>query len=124
MIRSGNLLKASEEVIVQQCNCLAVRPYGLSKSIADTFEHGDHYGCRRGIDRKNLSVKEDRDEPGTTVIIEGKPHIACIMGQWQMGKINSSYYRGEESINEYKDTRKNREKWFKYGLSALGQLCV
>ena len=31
-----------------------------------------------------ISVKEDRDEPGTTVIIEGKPHIACIRdsGKW------------------------------------------
>ena len=61
-----------------------------------------------------ISVKEDRDEPGTTVIIEGKPHIACIRDQWEMGKINSSYYRDEEGIDEHKDTRVNREKWFKY----------
>lgn len=124
MIRSGNLLDASEEVIVQQCNCFAVRPYGLSKSIADKFEHGDHYASRRGIGRKNLAVKEDRDEPGTTVIIKGKPYIACIMGQWQTGKINSSSYKGEDGIDDYSDTRKNRETWFRYGLSALGQWCI
>lgn len=124
MIKSGDLLNAYEDVIVQQCNCLAVRPYGLSKSIADKFEHGDHYASRRGIGKKNLSVQEDRDEPGTTVIIEGKPYIACIMGQWQMGKNNSSYYRGEDGINNYSDTRKNREIWFKHGLSALGEWCM
>lgn len=41
-----------------------------------------------------------------------------------MGKINSSYYRDEEGINEHKDTRVNREKWFKYGLHVLDQWCV
>lgn len=54
MIRSGNLLKASEDVIVQQLHCLAVRPHGLSKSISNRFEHGDHYVSSSGIARKNL----------------------------------------------------------------------
>lgn len=124
MIQQGNILDAKEEVIVQQCNCLSVYPKGLSKSIADRFEHGNHYSSRRRIGRKNLCVKEDRDEPGTTVIIEGTPYIACIMGQWQMGKILSSYYKGEDGIDDYLDTKQNREKWFKYGLSCLGQWCI
>lgn len=129
MIKHGNILNSTEQVIVQQCNCISVKPLGLSKSISDRYSHGNHYGSRKPIGRKNIAIKEDRDEPGTVVIlysddIELYPHIACLMGQWQPGKINCSNYTDIDGSNDYKDTRKNREMWFKHGLSALGQWCL
>ena len=126
IIKIGNLLDATEDIIIQQCNCLSVKPHGLSKSIADAFDHGNYYGSRKAIGMKNLSIQEDRDEPGSIVILygENKPHIGCLMGQWQMGKINSHYYKNEPGINNHNDTKENRELWFKNGLIALGEWCT
>ena len=62
-----DLLTFLADVIVQQNNCLAVKPHGLSKSIADKFPYADVYGQRKSVanSRRNLSRPEDRPEPGT-----------------------------------------------------------
>ena len=56
---------------MQQCNCLTITSHGLSKTLAESFPHGDTYEGRRAIGRRNCAIQEDRVEPGSIDILEG-----------------------------------------------------
>ena len=45
-IKKGDLLKANESYICQQCNCVTIKSHGLSKSIGDKYSYGDPYKNR------------------------------------------------------------------------------
>jgi hypothetical protein len=110
----GDLLTASETYIVQQCCCTACRPHGLSKSIADTFPHGNLYSMRKPVaPRRNTARSEDRATPGTCILLgdgKEKRFIACLMAQYAMGK------PGKYESFGVPDSTNDRELYFKQSL--------
>lgn len=121
-IITGDLLTCDADIIVQQCNCLTVRPHGLSEAIGKKFPEANFYQERRPIEKKgdplfkrNVAIPEDRSVPGT-VIMRGR--VACLMAQWRPGKVNVSYASSyPESVP--KETDGQREKWFAMSLVEL-----
>lgn len=117
-ITQGDLLESSCDIIVQQINCICVKPKGLSKAIADKYPYANFYSKRRAtIGKKfikNLAVIEDRGVPGE--IIVGYPEnpedpiVIGILGQYDYGKVN---------MNRSSETSKQREKWFAEGLEKI-----
>jgi O-acetyl-ADP-ribose deacetylase (regulator of RNase III) len=89
-MKSGDLLKAKEEYIVHQCNCISTQNRGLSKAISSKFRYADIYSLRRNIPYyKNMAVEDDRPEPGTIHISgNGKEErfVISLFGQYAMGK--------------------------------------
>lgn len=84
-IIDGNILDAKEEYILQQCCCTAIRPHGLSETIATVWKDANIYALRKGIGKRNMAIPEDRPEPGTIQIV-GKRKIICAFAQVAMGK--------------------------------------
>lgn len=125
LVVQGSLLDFDGDYIVQQCNCLTVHAHGLSQSIADRFPHGNFYGRRRGIGRRNLAMPEDRGVPGSMILLEPMtpedgPGIACLLGQWRPGALTS---RVSWAYPDYEvpETRERRLLWFQQALASLGQ---
>ena len=48
-IIDGNILDAKEEYILQQCCCTAIRPHGLSETIAIVWKDANIYALRKII---------------------------------------------------------------------------
>ena len=116
----GDLLGAKETYICQQCNCLTIKPHGLSKSISDKYPWGDPYKIRP---KKTANTTSCPDEPGTIIELQhptdvNKHTILCLMAQWSPGGRNAykQYYS-----NKYDDTYENRKKWFKECLEILDE---
>jgi hypothetical protein len=103
--------------IVQQCNCLTVKPHGLSQSIAERYPWANLYATRRSLGHRNLAIEADRGIPGTLQIMSNgiDPDVICFLAQWDYG-------RGTRRIPIYADTPPQREKWFQECLQALGAL--
>ena len=116
-IKNKDICKSTEIYILQQCNCLTVTSHGLSKTLADHFDHGDAYKDRRRVGRRNLAIPEDRSVPGTVTILDGDsgPSIICVYGQYRPGKTNSRY----SYPTEYPDTLSDRLKYFEECLDGL-----
>ena len=118
-IKKGDLLKANESYICQQCNCVTIKSHGLSKSISDKYSYGDPYK-NRPIKTPNTTSQPDK--PGTIVKLQhpnepDKYHtILCFMAQWGPSRPNryKNYYS-----NTYEDNYENRKKWFKECLEIL-----
>lgn len=117
-IVKGDLLNATENYIAQQCNCITCKPRGLSKSISDKFAHGDCYGKRRKL-TNNTAIVQDRSTPGTIEILQGKPNIICIFGQWTPGKVTSIWADRYPKNNGKKETTQDRLNWFKQGIAEI-----
>lgn len=123
IIKNEDILKAKEEAILQQCNCLTVRAHGLAQTLADNWEWADVYSHRRQIGRRNLAIEEDRSEPGTIYVaqsddVSDDPDVICAFAQWCPGK--PLKYTGYPDWHI--DTTQNREKWFKECLDAINDL--
>lgn len=110
----GDLIKADVDCIVQQCNCLAVRPHGLAAQIAVALPYANIYGQRRGIGARNLAQVQDRPAVGTCQLVkgEGGPYVACLFGQYVYGKAEA-YRMGDPLID---DTNQAREMYFQLAL--------
>ena len=69
---SGDLLKAEEKFIAQQCNCVTVKSHGLSESIIRHFgSWADPYSSRSSVSQgRNCASGKDIDIPGTIRILE------------------------------------------------------
>lgn len=93
---AGDICHATTPFIIQQCNCLTVKPHGLSESLAATFSYSNVYKSRRQLNNRNLAIVEDRDTPGTCGIMFDPsgihPAIVCIFGQWRPGRIGTPYF--------------------------------
>ena len=63
----------------------AIKPHGLSETIALVWKDANVYALRKGIGKRNMAVPEDRPEPGTIQIV-GKRKIICAFAQVAMGK--------------------------------------
>jgi hypothetical protein len=128
------------EIICQQINALSVKGHGLSQSIANKWPWANHYATRKQQGKLNLARMEDRDIPGdlvvcsppvvstpTDVVSSSKlPYVACIVGQYVMGKpekYDYTRYMNDDIQRGYTlpdpDTRINREKWFMQSLTKL-----
>lgn len=122
----GDILNMPVDVIVQQSNCLSVKPLGLSRSIADKMDI-DIYKNRRCLKiEKNLAIKEDRDFPGRCRLVKNKStyppkYVANILGQFAPGG-PGKYYKYITKYHGYKDDRLERLKWFKQGLESLSEI--
>lgn len=63
--REGDILQVTEGIIVQQCNCVCIKPHGLSKDIADKWPWADPYSGRKQMGKRNMAAFESWDTPGT-----------------------------------------------------------
>lgn len=131
----GDLLSCGADVIVQQCNCLTVRPHGLSKQIASVFPYADLYAQRkedRTAASRNVAVSKDRGRPGTVVLCDPppsgtdrgrayRPRVACLLGQYDFGRAVAAGQRAKRGRPDdgFCDTADQRVKWFR---EALGEL--
>lgn len=113
--RTGDLLAVDVDHIVQQCNCLTVRPHGLSADIAKRLG-SNPYESRCPEGKRNLALVSDRGTPGS-VVITGR--VVNLMAQWRPGKIGSPYFHRYPESNP-PETAEQREKWFQACLDALG----
>lgn len=118
----GNLITANVDCIVQQCNCLAVRPHGLAASIAEALPYANIYGQRRGIGARNLAQVSDRPAVGTCQLVKGGddhkgPYVACLFGQYVYGKAEA-YRVGDPQIE---DTNAARETYFQLALTDFAK---
>jgi hypothetical protein len=121
---NGDICNATEDYIIQQCNCLTVRAHGLSQILADKFQHARIYELRTAMGRQNLAIPEDRAIPGTALICEAKdpsePGIICLFGQWRPGKITARYFHHYPE-SDPPETAEQMLEWFKMGLDAIGE---
>lgn len=121
----GNLLEIKDvDAIIHQVNCLCTKAHGLSQQIAEKFPWGDIYSKRRTESRKNLAVIQDRGTPGMIEVFKSpqglNPDIVCFLSQWDFGSTKQNY----RTIPPYRDTNKNRLKWFRQCLEQLETLNI
>lgn len=122
---TGDLLDPSvADYIVQQCNCLTVKPHGLSQSIETRYPGTCSYATRRRVGKRNLAVVEDRQRPGTIRIVKPcslhpAPRIVSLFAQWRPGRVAGRFHAiyPESAIRE---TESQRHIWFKQCLVAMG----
>jgi O-acetyl-ADP-ribose deacetylase (regulator of RNase III) len=117
---NADLITSQEEYIVQQCNCVATRPHGLSKTIADKFTC-DPYSSRKKIGNRNMASEECRPNPGSFEVFESSentPKIICLFAQYGMGKP----YSYNNSYKQWEDSSASRLQWFKQGLRDIVKL--
>jgi len=115
--QTGDLLTCDADWIVQQCNCLNVRPHGLSADIAKAFPQSNPYALRRAIGSRNLAQAADRGIPGTVVRLG---RVCCLLAQWGPGKIGSFQHLPPSDPPE---TWARREEWFQACLDSLDGTC-
>ncbi len=121
---NGDLLDANVDVILQQTNCLTVRPHGLSESISKKYPYANVYENRRAIGNRNLAVPEDRDIPGTVKWFypnDQGPIVGCIFGQYQPGKAGNTYggaYPYPPGCDK-RETNEQRLQWFQKALKEI-----
>lgn len=116
----GDLLKAKEKYIAQQCNCNTLKAHGLSKVIADTYPWANPYALREG---KSANSALHPDTPGTVTVLknlETEPIFLCLMAQWAPGKAGGKF--GRYYPKTYQDTVENRKLWFQQCLVVLDEM--
>lgn len=124
----GNLLNATEPVIVQQLNCLCVRGHGLAANIAKKFPYADVYGTRRALGNRNMAIPDDRGVPGEIVVsypdnnVNGSnmPIVIGLYGQFDYGKPNlNGNYKYLKRTTQEQDNYELRVQWFSEALEKL-----
>jgi len=120
-VANGSVLEADPPVavIAHQVCCTAVSAHGFSSDVKTKYPYGDTYEPRKAVGRRNLAAEPP--SPGGVDVLsdpagEG-PTIACLRGQFEMGK-PGRYARYALSSE---DTYANREKWFAQALEKLGE---
>ena len=90
----GDITKVKCDYICQQNNCIAVKPHGLSLTIAREMGVCP-YSRRRADGKKNLAIEEDRPPLGR-ILTEKSPfkdvHVICMFAQYSYGTPQSQYY--------------------------------
>lgn len=104
-IVSGNLLDATEEYIMHQCNCISNGASGIARAIFDRFPYADVYASRKVA-----------DVPGTIEV--------CGNGKDQRFVINAfaQFYPGGPSPEAH-DTKLARKEYFWNCLLRATQYC-
>lgn len=136
--KEGDILDVTEGIIVQQCNCLCIRPHGLSKAIADKWPWADPYGKRKQMGKRNMAVFEDWDTPGTWLAhacfgSKVKLHVVDLFAQLDYGvaEDNPNYLKpppwrqnrlkvlASSKFKNNPDTMANRLEWFYKALESM-----
>lgn len=116
----GNLLNAKVDVIVQQCNCVTIKPHGLSEQISKKYPYANIYKKRIG---KSSNTALKYDIPGTCIIskAENMPTIAALLCQIGPGKPFkwASIYKFDPQT----DSPLKRLEYFEMALQALNKIC-
>ena len=110
--KTGDVLKATEEYIVHQCNCITTRGGGLAMMIAQKFPYAAPYVHRRPYPgRFPRCLPEDEAKPGTIQVWrgeeEGQPAFIGLFAQYKGGECDE------------RETTGQREIWFKECLESL-----
>lgn len=114
----GDILEFDADVIVQQCNCITRRAFGLSKDISEKY-NVNPYADRKG--RGNIAAEPTK--PGTVSLHKTSTrYIACLYAQFAPGgrKRYACYEKATDQHN-IDDTPANRERWFAECLEELAQ---
>ncbi len=104
-IRTGNLLKASEQYIAHQCNCVTRRSAHLSKQVFKRFPYADIYSEREEGQHDSLGTIEIRGNG------EEERAVINMLGQFYPGRTKYP--------NSKKDGFKAREAAFRSCLEHI-----
>ena len=124
-VQTADLFDVQADCIAQQCNCVTIKPHGLSASIASKYAYGDLYGKRTGK-TANRANPASQDTPGTCILARPPcdvigPVVACLMGQIAPGKPGS--WSKKYNVPPDKDNAICRLKYFKSALNELAEAC-
>ena len=113
----GNLMTTrGVDAVVQQCNCLTVKPHGLSVAIAQKHPWANPYSLRRVLGKRNLAVQGDLSVLSTIHIMKspdpGIPDVIIFYVQWDFGRCQGKV------IPTYEDTYHPREVLFQQCLKT------
>jgi len=103
---AGDIVAATEQFIVHQCNCVSKAGKGLSQTVFTRFPYADVYAARA------RTRSDDKSKVGT-VIVSGdgsgsKRYVVNLLGQIYPG--------GPKYAN---DSAEKRVKWFEQALTQL-----
>jgi O-acetyl-ADP-ribose deacetylase (regulator of RNase III) len=112
--KSGDLLKATEQYIVHQCNCVTITAAGLAKAIGIKFPFANPYAHRRKDPAKSSRcLPEDEGKLGTIQIWRPEdgqgPSFIGLYAQYGPGK----------PTKKEGDSKKDREDSFKKCMDSL-----
>ena len=115
--KRGDLVLATEDVIVQQCNCVGTRPGGLAADIAQRMGV-DFYKERMPIlPGRNLATRQTWADPGTMAVQQAHS------GVWVVGLMGQVFYGRpgvwSSRIPGIKDETSDRLVYFARGLRLL-----
>jgi O-acetyl-ADP-ribose deacetylase (regulator of RNase III) len=130
--KTGDLLDSNQEYILHQCNCIAIKPHGLSASISSKFPWADPYSIRKSkigtkshdknLSSRNYAIKEDRSSPASIRVFTDpenkKIKIISLFAQYGMGK-PYSYNNPKPGIP---DSYELRQDWFYQCLEQVAIL--
>nr|BDT62592.1 MAG: wsv206-like protein [Metapenaeus ensis majanivirus] len=144
---NGDITKidGDNHVLVQQLNCIAIKPHGLSQGMASAYPYGDVYSKRIPIGNRNCATLATRGVPGTVTLhfAKNKPVICNLYGQYcytdsenQIFKNLKKYLHNKINNNQHlgylnqeddhsqlyymeQDTKDQRYQWFLQGLEDL-----
>jgi hypothetical protein len=137
--KEGDILDVTEGIIVQQCNCVCIRPHGLSKAIADKWPWADPYSGRKQMGKRNMAAFESWDTPGTwmghgSFATDCKLTVVDLFAQLDFGVAmdhpkyekppawrQNRYRLCAAKFKNQPDTMANRLGWF---YKALDRLCM
>nr|BDT62207.1 MAG: wsv206-like protein [Penaeus semisulcatus majanivirus] len=113
--------------ICQQCNCITLKPHGLSADIVKHLgEYANSYGRRRAKPNTvNTATLETRAEPGTVDFCEGTPCVANLFAQFFYGSSSRVQYLSRKYLDPHiregvnNDTAAKRLMYFKSCLNNL-----
>ncbi len=119
----GDLMDAKADYILQQNNCLGVKPHGLSAAIASRYPYADPYTRRRRIGSRNMAIVDDRPVPGTIKVYKdpegSSPTFISLFAQYGMGR---PFSYNNQGCDAYSDTAEERQKWFASCLDHVALL--
>ena len=131
---SVDYLKDPKAILLQQCNCVALKihnnPKSLSYNLAKTMPYSNPYQYRSPYHKyRNLARIEDRPKPGSIQIMnhsnnEG-PFVCCLFAQYRMGnsfKSATMYYMKYDTDEEYKNTPDDKCSRLMYFTDCLDVL--
>ena len=97
-------------IIVQQCNCVTLRPLGLALQIANQL-NVNTYSLRRPSSLYNRCLPTDESQPGTISIHSSNKSLLVANLYAQIGPGKPGKY--------HLDTYVNRKQWFDVCLKEL-----
>ena len=119
MIVKGDIFKTECNYICHQCNCIAVKPHGLSFKIRSELGVCPYSSRTNTEGRHNLAIKADRPDLGSISIIQSpikNVKVVCMFGQYSYGKPGSHFYYARN------ETFESRERAFSDCLKEMERI--